>query len=176
MVTGTRKKTKKEIVRAEAKRRELEEKQARQEEEQARREEIRARRQKKRERPPRPNAIIVEPPMGWYLSHLDEPVAGQYGRQWRYGNLWVYLLLMKKEVIPPKNEGDAPTTIESLTPIGIPQKLGQLPDKLYRALFWKEGEILFSLRNTLLEKLNTFSMYILIAILLFFIYLIYSSM
>jgi len=169
MVTGTRKKTKKELVRAELKERELAEKLARQEEKQALR-------QKKRERPPRPNAIIVEPPLGWYLAHLDEPVVGQYGRQWRYGNLWVYLLLKKTEVIPPKVEEDAPITIESLTPIGIPQKLGQLPDKLYRALFWKEGEILFSLRNTLLEKLNTFSMYILIAILLFFIYLIYSSM
>lgn len=136
-----------------------------------------AHQQKGRERPPLNNVLIVEPLVGWYLAHLDEPtVAGLYGRRWRYGNLWVYLLLKKEKVIPPKNEGDAPTTIESLTPIEIPEKLGQLPDKLYRALFWKEGEILFSLRNTLLEKLNTFSTYVLIAILLFFVYLIYSSM
>ena len=139
-------------------------------------EEKQTRRQKKRERPPLNNALIVSQHEGFYLTHVDEEAPGQYGRRWRYGNLWVFLLQKKREVIEPKGDGDSPTTLETLVPIEIPKKLGQLPDKLYRALFWKEGEILFSLRNTLLEKLNTFSVYILIGILLFFIYLMYNSL
>lgn len=157
MVIETDNKTKREI-KADLKKKRIEEKRERR---QKMLEERQARKQKK----PVDNALIIDPHDGFYLMHIDEPI----GRQWRYENLWVYLLLRKTET----KDG---AVIETLTPIKLPEKLGQLPDKLYRALFWKEGEILFSLRNTLLEKLNTLSTYVLIGLLLFFIYLMYNSL
>jgi uncharacterized membrane protein len=84
------------------------------------------------------------------------------GHQWRYGKQLVYLM--------QRNNG-------TMSSYELSPKMGETPEKLYRALFWeKEAEILFTLRNTFLEKLKVIGMYVLIGILLLFIYLIFSSL
>ena len=115
------------------------------------------RRGPKAERPPRPNALVIEPDKSFGLEYVEEPK----GRRWLYGGQWVHLMVRRND---------------QLTALGLPMKLGTLPEKLYRALFWKEAEILFSLQSTLLEKLHLVGIYVLIGILLFFIYLMYDSL
>ena len=113
---------------------------------------------KKKEKQPKPNTLVIGP-RDFGLEYVSEPE----GKLWLYGDQWVYLMKRKED--------------GTLEPIELPPKIGVLPEKLYRALNWdKEVNILFALRSSLLEKLNTFSMYLLIGILLFFIYLIFSSL
>jgi len=103
-----------------------------------------------------PNTMVFDGE-GFGLEYVEEPK----GRSWRYGQLWVYLAL---------REG------ETLKPFELPNKLNDLPEKLYRALFWdRETEVLFTMRNSLMEKLSLVGTYILIGVLLFFMFLIYSS-
>jgi hypothetical protein len=105
------------------------------------------------------NTLVIDPEKGYGLEHVDKPK----GRLWRYGKLRVYLML--------RRNGD-----DTLEPLELPQGLTELPEKLYRGLFWdKETEILYSMRSPWLEKLNLLGTYILIIVLLFFMYLIYSS-
>jgi hypothetical protein len=103
------------------------------------------------------NALVFDDE-GFKLEHIDEPE----GRLWRYGKQWVYAMLRKSD--------------GSLKPFELPKKLDDLPERLYRALYWdNETGILFMMKNTLMEKLSLFGTYILIGALLFFMYLIYSS-
>lgn len=105
------------------------------------------------------NTLVIDPDKGYGLEYVKEPK----GRQWRYGKRWVYLMIQRN--------GD-----ESLEALELPQGLTELPEKLYRGLFWeKETDILYTMRSPWLEKLNLLGTYILIFVLLFFMYLIYSS-
>lgn len=104
------------------------------------------------------NTMVLDPDKGFALERVDEPK----GRLWHYGKQLVYLM---KRV---NNE---------LLPVEIPAEIGEPPEKLYRALFWeKEADILFTLRSPLLEKLKLIGMYVLIGVLLFFIFLVFSSL
>ncbi len=104
------------------------------------------------------NALVLDPQEGFALEKVDEPK----GRLWHYGKRLVYLM---KRV-----NGE-------LSPVEIPPEIGEPPEKLYRALFWEqEADILFTLRSPLLEKLKLVGMYILIGVLLFFIFLVFSSL
>jgi hypothetical protein len=104
------------------------------------------------------NTLVLDPVKGFARENVEKPE----GRQWRYGRQLVYLM--------QRCNG-------TMTPVELPQKIGETPEKLYRALFWeKEAEILFTLRNTMLEKLKLIGMYVLIGILLLFIFLIFSSL
>jgi len=108
--------------------------------------------------PSQPYTLVLDPKKGFYLDQVENPS----GRLWNYGKQWVYLMKKKDD---------------KYEPVDISRSLGETtPDKLYSALFWTESDILFSLQNTLMEKLNTFSTYLLIGILLFFIYLMYNSL
>lgn len=105
----------------------------------------------------KPNTLVLDPEKGFALEYVQDPK----GHLWRYGRNLVYLV---------RRVG------ETLSPIDLPQKMGEPPEKLYRALHWKkEAAILFTLQNPLLEKLKTIGIYVLIAVLLFFIFLIFSS-
>jgi hypothetical protein len=114
------------------------------------------------------NTIVLDSKDGLALEHVDKP----QGRLWRYGKSMVHLMRRHNGV---RAEGETNTAI--LEAISLPAKMGETPEKLFRALFWeKEAEILFTLRNTLLEKLNTIAMFVLIGILLLFTFLIFSSL
>lgn len=105
-----------------------------------------------------PNTLVIDLVEGFDVEYVKKPK----GMQWSYGKQQVYLML--------RHNG-------TMKPIELPKKIGVFPEKLYRALFWeRETDILFTLRNTLLEKLNTLLTVGLIGILLFFIYLIFSSL
>lgn len=107
---------------------------------------------------PAPNTLVLDTEAGYGLEYIKKPK----GRLWRYGKLWVYAMRRHNS---------------ALEPVVLPEKLGILPETLYRALSWeKESDILFTIRNTLAEKLTLFGIYILIGILLFFMYLIFSSL
>ena len=111
------------------------------------------------------NALVLDPKEGFAPEYVKEPRGKDktLGRQWHYGKDLFYLVR--------RTNGD------TLVPVELPPKMGETPEKLYRALFWeKEAEILFTLRSTLLEKLKLIGMYVLIGILLFFIFLIFSSL
>jgi hypothetical protein len=112
-----------------------------------------------------PNTLVLDPKKGFGLEYIQEPK----GRLWNYGKRRVYL--MKRSY---GTNGDHAETLEAYE---LPQKMGETPEKLFRALFWdKEAEILFTLRNLLLEKLKVIGIYVLIAIELLFLFLIFSSL
>lgn len=104
-----------------------------------------------------PNTLVLDPEEGFGLEHVDKPK----GRQWQYGKNTVYL--MKR-------------VNGTLEPVELPLKMGEPPEKLYRALFWdREVAVLFTLISPLLEKFKVIGMYVLIGILLLFIFLVISS-
>ena len=112
------------------------------------------------------NTMVLDPKEGFALEYVYVKESSKeretLGRMWRYGKNLVHLVV--------KNNG-------TMTPVEPPPKMGETPEKLYRALMWeREAEILFMLRNTLLEKLKLIGMYALIGILLLFIFLIFSSL
>lgn len=109
------------------------------------------------------NALVLDSKEGLGLEYVDEPL----GRQWRFGRQSVYLM---KRV----NGTNGERTLVAVEP---PPKMGVMPEMLFRALFWeREADILFTLRSTLLEKLKLIGMYILIAVMLLFIFMIFSSL
>ena len=111
------------------------------------------------------NTMILDPVEGRSLEDIDDSgdKKNTLGRKFRYGRDLVYLL---------KKDGQG-----KLTPVELPPKMEETPEKLYRALFWeKEATILFSLQNTLLEKLKLVGMYVLIGVMLLFMFLIFSSL
>jgi len=111
-----------------------------------------------------PNTMVLDLKKGFGLEYVQDPK----GRLWRYGKSRVYL--MKRSY---GTNGDNGT----LVPYELPLKMGEPPEKLYRALHWdKEAEILFTLRNLLLEKLKVIGIYLLIGIELLFLFLIFSSL
>lgn len=104
------------------------------------------------------NTLVLDPAEGFDLEHIENP----QGHLWHYGKNLVYLMKRIDKI---------------LSPVDLPPKMGEPPEKLYRALHWKkEAVILFTLQNPLLEKLKTIGIYVLIAVLLFFIFLIFSSL
>ena len=132
---------------------------------------------KKRAKKQGQNALIIDRERGWYLDHVEpNQISQPSSRMWRFGKQYVYSLEIIREKSEPQNAGDIPVILETLRPFEPADTVGTLPDKGYRALFWKEAEILFTLENTLLDKLNLIGMYVLIGIMLFFIYLLISSL
>jgi len=123
------------------------------------------------------NALIIDKERGWYLDHVEaSQISNPTGRMWRFGNNIVYSLELTRTRGETENSNEIPIAIEALQPFEPSAKIDTLPDKGYRALFWKEAEILFAISNTLLEKLGLIGMYVLIGILLFVAYLLVSSM
>lgn len=109
------------------------------------------------------NTLVLDQVKGYGLEYVKEPK----GHQWGYKGKSVFLM---KRVYAG---GDPDGTLES---VELPQKMGQSPKKLFRALFWdKEAAVLFTLQNLLLEKFKVVGMYVLIGVLLFTIYLIFTS-
>ena len=109
------------------------------------------------------NALVLDPVKGYGLEHIARPK----GHQWGYKGKSVFLM---KRVYA---DGDPGGTLEA---IELPPKMGQSPQKLFRALFWdKEAAVLFTLQNLLLEKFKVVGMYVLIGIMLLVIYLIFTS-
>jgi hypothetical protein len=105
------------------------------------------------------NTLVLDPEEGFAFEHVDNPP----GRQWHYGKSLVHLVKKHKD-----------GTLEA---VELPAKMGEPPEKLYRALFWdKEAEILFTLHSPLLEKLKLIGMYLLVGILLLFIFLVFTSL
>jgi len=109
-------------------------------------------------KPPPLNALILDPVEGFGLEHIKNPK----GHLWLYGERRVHLL---------KRIDDG------LEPVELPDKIEDLPEQLYRALSWdKETKVLFTVSSSLLDKFNAFGAYVLIAILLFFIFIIFGSL
>jgi hypothetical protein len=105
------------------------------------------------------NTMVIDPEKGFALEDITDPP----GRKWYYGKDLVALVKRNADGV--------------LAPIELPEKMGETPEKLYRALFWdKEANILFTLVNPLLEKLKLVGMYVLIGILLFMMFLISQSL
>jgi len=108
------------------------------------------------------NALVIDLLKGWGLEYIEaEPVGGfSY-----YKGQPVHLMVRTYK------DGEA-----VLNPYVRPDKMECLPEKLYRALHWDECKLLFSVKSTLLEKLQVGATIALVVILLFFAFLILSSM
>jgi hypothetical protein len=104
----------------------------------------------------KPNVLIIDSKEGWYLDYIDNPEGNLYG----YKDLSVALMISHEGVLKPY--------------VRL-QDIDTLPEKLYRALHWMECKILFTVKMSTLEKLQAGATIALVAILLFFIYLIMSS-
>jgi len=98
-----------------------------------------------------------------YIAVEDIP---EDATTWHYGGQWVYLLERRDGVLQSVH---LQMMVEAAKEDAIP------PDRLYRALNWKEVEILFKIPEGLLEKLNLALTILLIGILLFFCFLVYST-
>ncbi len=99
----------------------------------------------------KPNCLVLDQTHSRKLEFIPEP----QGRQWLYNGRYIHL--MKR---------DRNGTLEVVEP---PDKLGQLPELLYRAINPQEVSILFALPTPLLEKIGTFALYVLIGVLILFI-------
>ena len=109
------------------------------------------------------NTLVLDQVKGYGLEHVAKPK----GHLWGFKGKSVFLM---KRVYAAGNPNG---TLES---VELPASMGQSPKKLFRALFWdKEAAVLFTLQNLLLEKFKVVGMYVLIGILLFVIYLIFTS-
>jgi len=109
------------------------------------------------------NTLVLDQVKGYGLEHIEKPK----GHQWGYKGKSVFLM---KRVYAGSNPNG---TLES---VELPAKMGRSPKELFRALSWdKEASVLFTLQNLLLEKFKVVGMYVLIGILLFTIYLIFTS-
>jgi len=64
---------------------------------------------------------------------------------------------------------------DDMKAIEPPEKPGDPPDKLYRAVNWPEAKQLFGMKPTLLEKLNVVASYGLIGLMCFFLFLSFAS-
>jgi hypothetical protein len=110
------------------------------------------------------NALVLDPDKGWGLEDVyvkESEGTKTLGHKWHYGNSLVHLVAR---------------TNGNLTPVELPPKIGEPPEKLFRALFWdKESSILFTLSSAW-EKFKTIGIYILIGIELLFIFLVFSSL
>jgi len=106
---------------------------------------------------PRPNSFVWDVREGWGVEHVEEPV----------GPIKYY------EGTPLHacaRLGDG-----SLVPIERPKTLDTPPEKLYRAINWdSETKVLFTLKSTLLEKLQMGGIAVLVLIMLFFAFVLVS--
>ena len=82
-----------------------------------------------------------------------------------------------KVVYLAKRKGDELVPYDPLQDWRMAKRISQAhsPEALYDAITWPEIKGVFRLGSNLLEKLNTGLLVVLIGILCFFIYLIYSS-
>ena len=96
--------------------------------------------------------------------------------EWRepVGKPW---LLMGKVVYLAKHNGEALLAYDPLQEWRAAKRIGKAhsPEALYDAITWPEIKRVYRLGTNLLEKLNAGLLVVLIGILCFFIYLIYSS-
>jgi hypothetical protein len=107
------------------------------------------------------NALVYDVKTGLGLETLKEEELK--GRRWQYGNQYVCFM-----------ERDADGALKA---VEVSQGIdGLMPEDLYQALFWKEQAILFSIAETLLEKVKTLGMFVLIGILILFLFLIFNSL
>jgi hypothetical protein len=110
----------------------------------------------KREHNKEPNTLVVDPVKGWGLEYIEE----SEGNLFRYGDRSVYFMSRVKG---------------ELKPINRPANIDTQPEKLYRALMWPEVKELFKLDTSLMEKLQIGATIALVAVMLFFVFLILSG-
>ena len=115
----------------------------------------------KKEKPPKPersNTLVLDQREGFDLEYIEKP----QGRQWSYENQLVYWMI--------RDENDA------MKPVEMTEGLGKfLPEELYWALHCHEAEIIFALPASLMEKLSTVGLYVLIGALLFMMFIVGTS-
>jgi hypothetical protein len=120
--------------------------------------------------------LVLDPYIGWDIEDLTE----KHGDPWNYNGKWVYLVKRDKEgsyhIYDPYIM--TPEEIEENRETKKEKEIAEiiLPDELARAALWPERQVLFSQVNTRLAKVRTGLMIALVGVLIFFIYLIFSSM
>jgi len=105
------------------------------------------------------NALVIDPEKGFGFEHIDQEKLR--GTKWFCDGRWVSIMV---------RHGD------KLTELKVPQDMKEPPERLYRALHWEAiVKPLFSLESGLLEKIKIVLLFALLAVVAFFIYLLYSS-
>ncbi len=94
----------------------------------------------------------------WGLENIAAPA----GLLWRYEGTPAYWMIR-----------DIEGTLKPAIPPANPKVL---PEDLYEALHWLECKVLFKIEPTLMEKLNFWGMFLLIALLLLFAFIFISEM
>jgi len=115
----------------------------------------------------------AEIPMAWLMvfdkhefevEQIPETDVPRDTFMWQFEGKWVHLVERKNGELKPISLRDVLTAKDNIP-----------PSRLYRALRWKEAEIVFRIPDTLMEKLNVGLTVALLGILGFFIYLVFSS-
>jgi hypothetical protein len=126
----------------------------------------------------KPNALVMDvsssqPTFG--MEYVEKPK----GKLWLYRDQWVYWLKSTTKIIETENKetgeitGEAHVEYEEITP---QKSIDYPPESLYEGLNWPEANILFALKANFMEKVNMVLMVVFAGILLFFGYLIISSL
>lgn len=110
----------------------------------------------------RENALVLDLKEGWGLEYIENPVGDIY---WYKG---------KPVSLVYRSYSDDGT--ENLVKVERPTKIDVLPEKLYRALHWMECKVLFTVKPSLLEKLQTWATIALLGLLMLFLIIILGSM
>lgn len=109
-------------------------------------------------RNPRPNSFVWDVRQGWALEYIASPVGP-------------IKFFEGKPLHACARLGDG-----SLVPIERTKKLDTPPEKLYRAINWmSETKVLFSLKSTLLDKLQMGGIAMILLIMLFFAFVLVSQ-
>jgi len=110
-----------------------------------------------------PNTLVIDLIKGWGLEYIEKPEGGTF---W-YKNHPYYLMYRSYSTDPAG-------TLEGIT---RPNDIDTLPEKLYRALHWKECcKVLFMIKPSLLERLTAWAMIALVALLIVFMIILLGSM
>ena len=132
----------------------------------------------KRKKENKPNALVMDvssaqPTFG--MEYIAQPK----GKLWLYRDQWVYWLKSTTKVDETVNKengegtGNAFVEYEEITP---QKSIDYPPESLYEGLNWPEANILFALKPNFMEKVNMVLMVVFAGLLLFFGYLIISSL
>ena len=113
----------------------------------------------KKEKPLTLNTLVIDLEKGFDLEHIKKPE----GPKWLYGDRYVHLMVRHAD--------------DKLAVLMAPQGMDEPPERLYRALHWDEiVKPLFGKKSDWLEKLKIGLLVGLFVGILFFIFLILSSM